>query len=508
MFKASENNNRNRLYIRDRQIVVESESRNEKLIAILRETPNFSTTFFRNQKGAFILPIEKLNLRSYRQGTFDLYWKNEDRLSRVKLEEIDSSKAITENLEVIPYATLGGAASLSFIQKSYDKPLSITIFSRQINASGGKTSALFQLSDVLVKAGFEVTICAMWLVPDGPIFSCPDGVKLDYIESYMENPHEFKKFDLTQGKISAEQSTLTKFRKYLASLKSDFAYLPNYDGEIYTFFKENLARSVCYILGDHNPVRYDQSLKNGEIPSTTDNAKSFIEAIRLCDAIHLVNPSLVEVFSKATSVQIIPIPNSIPQKRKASFLRKKKIIAAGRMDTVKKHDELIEAFKIASERISGWSLDIYGGGNGPERNKILELASSLTNVNVMYPVKDLDARMRESAIHATTSINESFGLTIAEAMDIGIPVIARKHAGSAFLLSDGRGMICGSSIEEFAESLEHMMRTIDADDPDGEIQLMTENAKEFVKSVYPEEVQTLWRTHLNLAYDLKRLRTV
>lgn len=507
MFKASKNNNRNRLYIRDSQIVVESESRNEKLIANLRGTPNFSTTFFRNQKGAFILPIEKLNLRSYRQGTFDLYWKNEDKLSRVKLEEVDSSKAITENLEVIPYATLGGAASLSFIQKSYDRPLSVTIFSRQINASGGKTSALFQLSDVLVKAGFEVTICAMWLVPDGPIFSCPDGVKLDYIESYMENPHEFKKFDLPQGKISAEQSTLTKFRKYLANLKSDFAYLPNYDGEIYAFFKENLARSVCYILGDHNGVRYDRSLRNGEIPNITDNAKSFVEAIKLCDAIHLVNPSLVEVFSKATSVHIMPIPNSISPKRKASFLRKKRIIAAGRMDTVKKHDELIEAFKIASKSVPGWSLDIYGGG-GPERNKILELASSLPNVNIMDPVKDLDARMRESAIHATASINESFGLTIAEAMDIGIPVIARKHAGSTFLLSDNRGVICGSTIEEFAASLEGMMRTIDADDPDGEIQLMIENAEEFVKSVYPEEVQNLWRTHLNLAYDLKRLRTV
>lgn len=507
MCKAAENNNRNRLYIRHNQIVVESESRNETLIAVLRGTPNFSTTFVMDKKGSFILPIQRLSLRSYRQGTFDLYWKNEDRLTRVKLDGVDSSKAITKNLEVIPYTTLGGAASLSFIQKSYDRPLSMTIFSRQINASGGKTSALFQLSDVLVKAGFDVTICAMWLVPEGPIFSCPDGVKLDYIESYMENPHEFRKLDLPQGKISAEQSTISKFREYLTNLKSDFAYLPNYDGEIYKFFKDNLAPSVCYILGDHNGVRYDRSLKNGEIPNTTDNAKSFIKAIKLCDAIHLVNPSLVDVFSKTTPVHIMPIPNSISPKRKASFLRKKRIIAAGRMDTVKKHDELIEAFKIASERVSGWSLDIYGGG-GPERNKILELASSLPNVNVMDPVKDLDARMRESAIHATTSISESFGLTIAEAMDIGIPVIARKHAGSAFLLGDDRGVICGSSTKDFAESLENMMRTIDADDPDGEIQLMTENAKEFVKSVYPEEIQKLWRTHLNLAYDLKRLRTL
>ncbi|MGP4733247.1 MULTISPECIES: glycosyltransferase [unclassified Psychrobacter] len=496
-----------KLYIKENQVIVETQSEKEFLVAILREDPKLSISFIKNENGLFTLSVERLGLRSCRQGTFDLYWKHEDHLIRVKLDEVESSKASIKNLDVIPYTTLGKAVSLSFIQKSYDQPLSVTIFSRQINSSGGKTSAIFQLSDVLTRAGFDVTICSMWLVPDGPIFRCPDGVKLDYIDSYMENSQEFKKFDLPQGKISAEKSTLLKLRKYLANLKSDFAYLPNYDGEIYNFFKDNLAPSVCYILGDHNPVRYDQSLKDGEIPRTTENAKSFIDAIKSCDAVHLVNPILVNVFSKNTSAQIISIPNSISQKRKASFLGKKKVIAAGRMDTVKKHEELIEAFRIASNSVPGWSLDIYGSG-GPAHSKVLNLAKQLPNVKVMDPVKDLDARMRESAIHATASISESYGLTIAEAMDIGIPVIARKHAGSTFLLSDNRGVICGPTVEEFAASLEDMMRTIDADDPDGEIQLMIENAEEFVKSVYPEEVQKLWRTHLNLAYDLKRLLTV
>lgn len=100
-------------------------------------------------------------------------------------------------------------------------------------------------------------------------------------------------------------------------------------------------------------------------------------------------------------------------------------------------------------------------------------------------------RISESAIHLSASKYESFGLTLAEAMLVGCPVIARHHIGSHYLLSDNRGRIVKDhSVESLAAALEQVMVDIETSSP--ELSLQINSAKMFAQKLDGRRVAAQW----------------
>ena len=110
---------------------------------------------------------------------------------------------------------------------------------------------------------------------------------------------------------------------------------------------------------------------------------------------------------------------------KRSNLSMKSFIAAGRFVELKNYDKLIEAFGIFAKKDSEWKLMLIG--EGPERSKYVELIRKKgLESRVLMPgrTSDMEKYYMNASVCFMTSQWEGWGLTITEAMQYGLPVIA------------------------------------------------------------------------------------
>lgn len=120
------------------------------------------------------------------------------------------------------------------------------------------------------------------------------------------------------------------------------------------------------------------------------------------------------------------IPNTVPPCRvPPADGSAKTVIAAGRIEKVKRYDLLIRAFGEVVRSHPDWRLRIYGVGT--QVAELRELIGSLglnNSVMMMGAYSPIDTEWVKGSIAAVTSEYESFGLTIIEAMGAGLPVVS------------------------------------------------------------------------------------
>ncbi len=117
------------------------------------------------------------------------------------------------------------------------------------------------------------------------------------------------------------------------------------------------------------------------------------------------------------------IPNFVhPHKDCLSNQKSKRVIFVGRFDYQKRVQDAIQIWSFVKKRHQDWSLEIYGEGEMLEEIKLM--ISSVGNINIHQPTKDIFQAYTDSALLIMTSIFEPFGLVLLEAMSCGLPVIA------------------------------------------------------------------------------------
>ncbi|MEI5102533.1 glycosyltransferase family 4 protein [Streptomyces sp. PmtG] len=120
------------------------------------------------------------------------------------------------------------------------------------------------------------------------------------------------------------------------------------------------------------------------------------------------------------------IPNCCPAPdAEASSGDTRTIVAAGRLVPVKRYDRLIRAYAKVAEQHPDWTLRIYGRGR--EKDKLRRLVADLglhDRVLLLDAHSPIDTEWAKGAIAAVSSATESFGMTIVEAMRLGVPVVS------------------------------------------------------------------------------------
>lgn len=150
-----------------------------------------------------------------------------------------------------------------------------------------------------------------------------------------------------------------------------------------------------------------------------------------------------ELFSKLyaeVDVDVVSIPNSFTESNLISSDRSSNlIIAAGRITKAKRFELLIHAFAEIKDQFPDWKLRIYG--DGPERANLKVLAQKLgvsNHVQMMGSHGSMDEEWRKASIMVSTSDAESFGMTIIEAMNAGLPVLSTDcPVGPREIIDDG-----------------------------------------------------------------------
>lgn len=116
----------------------------------------------------------------------------------------------------------------------------------------------------------------------------------------------------------------------------------------------------------------------------------------------------------------------------------KRVITAGRHDTQKGYDYMMEAWAKVNQTHPDWHLYIYGGGDPTETEEYIQRHSLEDVVHIMGFTEDMEAAYRDAAFFILSSRAEGFGLVLAEAQACGLPVVTfDTPIGPSEIVNDG-----------------------------------------------------------------------
>ena len=161
--------------------------------------------------------------------------------------------------------------------------------------------------------------------------------------------------------------------------------------------------------------------------------------VKRAKSISTVSPALQKAFTENTGFDSILIPNLIEKTNQLSQINKVsssviRILSVGDMvDKIKNQSSLLIAFSEALKEDPNLHLTLIGGG--PDEDKIKQMANEL-----MIPTQNIlfTGRQNHTAVlkamhscdfYICNSRHETFGMTIAEALMSGKPVISTKCGG-------------------------------------------------------------------------------
>ncbi len=193
---------------------------------------------------------------------------------------------------------------------------------------------------------------------------------------------------------------------------------------------------------------------------------------------------------KSNNIEVIP--NSISNKKLNSTIeRKKYIIAAGRIASVKQFDHLIKAWSIIAQNFPDWKVHIYGEGDelllGELNILIKEL--SVPNIQFIGATNKLREKMEEASIYALTSATECFPMVLLESLAYGLPIVSYDCPyGPRNIITNGEDgvLVKHNNIEDFANKLAELMK-------DEKLRSnMENNALNTIKRFEEEKIMLQW----------------
>lgn len=162
-----------------------------------------------------------------------------------------------------------------------------------------------------------------------------------------------------------------------------------------------------------------------------------------------------------STLPIAVIPNPVNFAPLGEAVRRKVVVAAGRLIPIKRFDDLLRAFARLADRHPEWRLEIYG--EGPEREALLSLAVELGiegRFSLPGFVKDLSPQFAGAGLFALSSEFEGFPNALVEAMALGTPAVATNcKSGPSEIIHEGvDGRLVGvGDVEEMSEALSELM---------------------------------------------------
>lgn len=186
------------------------------------------------------------------------------------------------------------------------------------------------------------------------------------------------------------------------------------------------------------------------------------------------------------------LPNFIDEPTLPEQTREKQIVAAGRLHQDKDFAALLRIWARVCKTHTDWVLKIIGEGELlPELQKQAVQLGIEKQVRFpgAIPNAQLLAEMGRSYGYALTSVSESFGLVLVEAMAVGTPPVAFDiRVGPKAIIEEGETgyLVPGRDEALFAQRLTELM------DDKALFSRLSENAKMAAKQYFKETIMKSW----------------
>ena len=149
-----------------------------------------------------------------------------------------------------------------------------------------------------------------------------------------------------------------------------------------------------------------------------------------------VRPEKIRVISHQLCMEKILHMANVEYKKLSSTTSRVEIIAVGRIDWQKNYPIMLEALRLLEGKNPNFHLRIFGSGNPEE---VLNLVSQIENLGLSEKISlqewtpTIELEIIRSDIFLHTAIDESYGLVLAEALSLGIPIVSNWAGGATDL---------------------------------------------------------------------------
>lgn len=279
------------------------------------------------------------------------------------------------------------------------------------NIAGGAERVLCELSNRLIKRGFQVTIVSFDNLTTEPFYK-------------FNNKIIFKNFgfELKNNKLNLFSliKKIPNLRQYIIEVNPSIAIGFMHTGFVPLTF--SLIGSKIPVIGSEHIIKrhYDKKL----LEFLTVIISSFFISL-----ITVVSKSSKDGFPHVLRKKMKVVPNFISKPKSTTrtnnYKKKNIILSIGRLDEQKDQKTLISAFALISELYPSWSIKIIGEGKLKK-----QLESHAQNLGICAKVKfqrntiDISSEYQRASIFVLPSIYESLGLVLLEAMYFKLPIIA------------------------------------------------------------------------------------
>jgi glycosyltransferase involved in cell wall biosynthesis len=155
------------------------------------------------------------------------------------------------------------------------------------------------------------------------------------------------------------------------------------------------------------------------------------------------------------------------------------VLSLGRIHPKKGLAQLVHAWSKVEAAYPGWRLRIVGPPEAGHDSELRALSTELglTRVSIEGPAygEAKTLAYREADLFVLATLNENFGLTVAEALAAGTPAISTKGAPWSGLESEGCGWWIDHGVEPLAAALAHTMAL-----PRGALKAMGDRGREWM----------------------------
>lgn len=306
--------------------------------------------------------------------------------------------------------------------------MKITFLAHNIYGIGGTVRTVINLAEALA-ARHEVEIVSVYRRLDEPMFDIAPAVRVTPLLDMRPEPDGVDR----NHPLHAERSRLVPpseefFRQYSAlSDERIVELLRRTDADVIIGTRPSLNLLVAEYAPERAVRIAQEHMTHTAVPRGTRTAMSRLYS--RIDAAVTVTEADAASFRATTPVpglRLLSIPNSVPAPSVAPADGSSRVIvAAGRLDPVKRYDLLVHAFAKVLAEAPDWQLRIYGTGREYSGLKwLIQQLGLYHHVTLMGSASPLEAEWVKGSIAAITSDRESFGMTVVEAMRCGVPVVS------------------------------------------------------------------------------------
>jgi glycosyltransferase involved in cell wall biosynthesis len=328
----------------------------------------------------------------------------------------------------------------------------LDVFKRNINNNkvsilalhmgyGGVESSIASQANMLCN-DYDVEIISLYKKENHIPYVINNKVKITYLLNYSSNKEEFKSALKRKNILLVIKEGFKAVKIIILKRKLIKEFIINCNSK-YIISSRFSFTKILNRYGNNNIIKIGEE----HTYNVNDNYIKQYSKLSNINYLEVVSKTIFNYYSKTLS-NVIYIPNTIryyPKENELSKLNNKNLISVGRLEKEKGFEDLIDVFNIVYKKDKKYILNIFGDGSLKDtlQTKINDL--KLNKNIILWGNKDYDFLKKyyqKSSLYIMTSLEESFGIVLIEAMSYGLPCIAFDSAeGAKELIKDNSGLL-------------------------------------------------------------------